>query len=240
MVQLLDQNLSRTGRKTASVNDGLKQQLARGADPWFDYDKRAQLKSVKSSVVNTTHKPKKRAKSEGTYPFRALSRADLGRHSSSFDIIPYQVRYSLTKPREYAVSISLVRERKVGVQRDLWYDTSVKEDICVPDFSRYSARKSIGLAINDSPNPSAPLPSSLSKRCLSNFASDSPRPSPAVSSYFQVPPPPARDDPLGLPFSLMVARDDRCRVQEEGVKLTDFPSSGPIRIIRGQAESAFY
>lgn len=67
MVQpIIDGLFSKMGTRTAARNDGLRLQLAKGADPWFNYE--AKKERVSKLAAGSTHNDERQVQASQKHP----------------------------------------------------------------------------------------------------------------------------------------------------------------------------
>ena len=140
--KLIDGTFSLMGMKTEKNCDGLRLQLGKGADPWFDYHRDVpHSQSRKVSRIPTTENTK--VDSKNSVAFRSLGR---DRRSKSLpSTLVYRVKYDITLPRIITPIIhSPGRATSSSSASDLVYSPNDSFKPNVPKFDKYTSRRPPG------------------------------------------------------------------------------------------------
>lgn len=162
------------GGKTEESCNGLRLQLGKGADPWFDYHSEY-TKSEPRKVSNAVTSDRVKAKLKNSVAFRSLGRDQLSK--SLPPSLVYRVKYDLVAPRAPIIFIMPPgRSKSASSALDLAYHLVDGYKPRVPKFDRYTSRRPLGKQtmwdVRD------PLGQGLSERCAVDIANQLPR------SYF--------------------------------------------------------
>jgi len=129
------------GVKTEEQCTGLRLQLGKGADPWFDYSKASYKPSSKKTFkpIQAKQRPQR---SENSYAFRALGRDH--RAKPAAPLLRYRVRYSQVHPRVCCRKFQPPSTKKERPAVDLHYDITPTDKPKVRSFDAYSNRPAPG------------------------------------------------------------------------------------------------